>query len=577
MMSGVNWENIGENFRNSLIKKTSAVFYKLAGQSKNIENQMKNRIYIKDWLELKPYEKQTATDSYYVKICNDVKDAIVTCEHSFVMQVYLSKYDIDYLACFLTSYLEDIISETNIWNSFVKMHKRLYEKQLPFYNLDEYYEDEINPQDISFLIWHFMNTVQEEKFIPPFTDFIVETAEKVMDVFDQAWDYAPENEYLKSFYQLDKNEEDFYIARTLIDTVLFKTYLFHPDSSLKLKEKELEIIEDRGDEDNIMFFLSENRDSTLHKTHTRLLSLKGKEWTAEILGNNHPLYKDLLNISQRIVGLFLYKGQDDYNLFIEHIASGKKFNLTKKSFDHSDALKEVDSILFMGIAKWKDEWWFSGVFFKQDFNADIILNEKNSLQSRMAVNFLDHQKKGTDEMLKLQFQAFKDFNNGSQIAFMPSEKINDFVRVYSEFFNNSLNLSAKEKEEAKERARKDGFFGTEKKDIDFSEVSETGLVFFNPKGGAEIALAVNSAFPLPDNPYFNVEDSRDNVLLLLLSEEMSTELALFCIDNCKNDLPFFNDDIGKMYLNDIDFLLRFWKRDNYYAKPSITYTGKEDK
>lgn len=538
---------------------------------------MVNRIYIKEWLELKPYEKQTITDNYYLKICNDVKNALTTNKQSFVLQVYLNKEDIDYLACFLTSYLEDLISDTNIWNSFVRTHQQLYKKKLPFYILDDYYDEEINNQDISFLIWYFLNTAQEEKFIAPHNDFIVETAKKVMDVFDEAWENAPENEYLKTFYQINKNEKDFYIARNLIDTILFKSYLFHPDTLLKLKSLELEIIEESKNEENIMIFLNENRDSTLHKSHTRLLSLNGKEWASKILGNNHPLSESLLNISQRIPGFFLYKGQDEYNIFIEHIASSKKFKLTKKSFDHSDTLKEVDIILFMGIVKWKKEWWFSGVCFQQPFDPDFILDEKNSFKSRIAVNFLDHQKKDTYELLDSQLKAFIDFNNGSQIAFMASEKIEDFVRNYTDFFNNSLNLSAKEKAEAKQRARKDGFFGAQEESIDYSKVSETGLVFFNPKSGVEIALAVNNAFPLPNNPFFEVEHSEDDIMLLLASEEMSTELAMYCIDNCKIELPFFNKGIGKMYLEDINFLLRFWKKDNYYSKPSITFTGQDEK
>ncbi len=536
---------------------------------------MEKRIYIKDWLELKPYKKQTETDSYYLKICNVIKRAITTNRQSFVLQKYLNKKYIDYLACFLTSYLEDIISETNIWNSFVKKHQLLYKKQLPFYILDEYYEKEINPQDISFLIWYFLNTVQEDIFILPFNDFIVETAEKVMEVFDNAWEYAPENEYLQSVYQISENEADYYVARNLIDTILFKTYLFYPDTILKLQEQELEIIEDGKDNEDIMMFLNENRDSTLHKTHTRLLSLKGKEWSSEILGNNHQLHKDFLSIPPRIRGFFLYKGQDNNSIFIEHIASSKKFNLTKKSFDQSDTLKEVDTILYMGIAQWKDEWWFSGVFFQQPFNPDLILDEKNSLESRMVVNFIDHQKKETDKLLEMQLTAFKDFNNGLPIAFMPSQEIDNYVKNYTEYFNNSLGLSPKEKEEAKQRAKNDGFFGTEEDPKNYSEVSETGLVFFNPKSGVEIALAVNSAFPLPNNPFFSVEESEDDIMLLLISDEMSTELAMFCIDNCKSDLPFFNEGIGKRYLDDIDFLLRFWKKDTYFTKPSITYTGQD--
>lgn len=532
---------------------------------------------MKEWLQFKPYDSQTKTDSYYLKLSNDVKQAITTNKESFVLQMSVGKEDINRLACFLTSYFEDIISKTNIWNSFITLHKRLYKKQLPFYNVEEYYEEEINTPDVSFLLWYFLNTIQLENFITPYSDFIIEMAEKIMDVFDEAWEYAPENKYLKSCYQIDDKEDDFYAARNLIDNILFKSYLFYTDTLFNLKEKELEIIEKRKNDENIMMYLNENRDTTLHKSHTRLLSLTGKEWVSEILGNDHPLSSDFLTMSKRISGYFLYKGQDQKDIFLEHIASNKKFILTKKSFDYSDKLKEIDTILFMGIVKWKDEWWFSGIHFQVPFNSDLVLDEKKSLESRMAVNFLDHQKEEVHEMLEKQLKAFKDFNNGLQIAFLPTGKIEGFYKSYIEFFNNSLNLSDKEIEEVKKRSRRDGFFGIEDKPKNFSEVAETGLVYFNPKSGVEIALAVNSAFPLANNPYFEEEYSEDHTMRLLMDEGLSAELAMYCIDKCKKELPFFNKSAGKMFLDDIDFLLRFWKKNSYHTKPSITFTGQGEK
>ena len=86
-------------------------------------DKLKNRIFIQQWLDLKPYNKQVATDSYYLKLCNEVKHAIVTNKQAFVLQRFLDKKEINVLSCFLTSYFEDIISGTNIWNTFVKYHK----------------------------------------------------------------------------------------------------------------------------------------------------------------------------------------------------------------------------------------------------------------------------------------------------------------------------------------------------------------------------------------------------------------------------------------------------------------------
>ena len=108
-------------------------------------------------------------------------------------------------------------------------------------------------------------------------------------------------------------------------------------------------------------------------------------------------------------------------------------------------------------------------------------------------------------------------------------------------------------------------------------MSETGLAFFNPKSGGEIALAVNSAFPMSSNPYFKEEDSEEHVMRLLMEESLSTELAMYCIDNCKDKLSFFTKGAGKKYLEDIDFLLRFWKKDNYHTTPTVTYVGQNKK
>ncbi len=537
---------------------------------------MRERIYIKEWLELKPYETQTITDGYYLKLSNEIKEKLIS-NHYNILSVYFDAKYINILSCFIASYFEDIISETNIWTSFVELHQDFYNKKLPFYDTKDYYDNEINKQDIKFLFWYFFNTAQTDKFINSDNYFFSEMASDIIEILDKAYEYAPDNKVLKEYYKIDKTESDFYVARNLIDTILFKTYLFYPDTLLDLHDNEDKLIEDNKDKENLIHYLKENRDAELHKSHTRLLSLTGKEWASKIIGKEHPLSTDFLNISKKIRGFFLYKGQDRNNIFIEHIASSKKFNLTKKSFDHYENLKEIDTIVFMGIAKWKDEWWFSGIYFQDNFNADLILNEKNSMESRMAVNFLDHQSEKVEETIQLQFDAFKDFNNSSQIAFMQSNKIDEFIRKYTEYFNHSLNLTKKERKKAKKRARKDGFLGTDdNKTKNYSEVSETGLVFFNPKSGVEIALAVNSAFPLSENKYFNIQDSTEHIMRLFFAEELSTELAMYCIDNYKTKLPFFKTSEGKKLLPDIDFLLRFWKKNNYHAVPTITFTGKNE-
>ncbi len=534
------------------------------------------KIYIKNWVALKPYENHSITDNYYLKLSNEVKK-VLFLEYGKVLSYYLDEDNINLLSCFIVSYFEDIISETNIFTTFTNKHQNLYGKKLPFYNTSKYDEDEINIQDIQFLVWYFLNTIQDEQFVNPNKEVFYEMANDIMLILEDEYEYAPENKVLKKYYSLPKSETDFYKGREMIDAVLFRTYFFHTDTFQNLLDRENEIIGNSKNDENLLSYLRDNRDAVLFSENTKLLSLSGKEWVAEILGNKHLLYNDFLNISPKIKGYFFYKGQDKDTIFIEHIASSKKFNLTKKSFDNAHLLTEIGTIVFMGIVLWREEWWFSGIFFTQDFNADLILDEKNSIESRRSVNFLDHKDEEVGETLQQQYQAFLDFNNQQQIAFLPADKVNDFTKEYVEFFNNSLKLSKKEIQEAKGRSKKGGFFGgNHDENLDYDDSFETALVFFNPKSGLEIAFEVNSAFPFKENKYFNKEKTKEHILRLFMSEELSTELTLFCVDNFKNKLSLFKVDEGKFLLNDLDFLLRFFKGSQYHSNPQITFTGKKE-
>ncbi|MBU0473075.1 MAG: DUF3843 family protein [Bacteroidetes bacterium] len=545
---------------------------------------MKNEIDIKKWLKLKPYSTQTKTDYYYLRLCNTIKHMLRKPQYK-VLKIYLGQKEINLFICFLVSYYEDIISGTNIWNTFVKTHYKLYKKRIPFFDTDDT-NNNVNKQDVRFLVWYFLNTVQEEKFINPYNDFLLNIANTVGDLFEKMSGSAPINLVLKSYYNLKPEIADYYIVRNFIDNVLFRTYLFYPDTGLKISQVEREIYKDRiaeesfepiKDFEKVLPYLQENRDDFISKKCTRLLSLKGKEWAAEILGENHSLYNDIKNISQRISGFFLFRSADKHHAIIEHIASGREFNLIKEFYEQYNDLIKSDLIVYIGIVKWKDSWWFSGITFNREFDADLILDEKNSLEHRRQVAFLDFE---TDEMISLldeQRKNFLSFNNNSSIAFMPSAKINSFMKDFISYHNARIHISEEEENDAIERLRKDGIIDNEAKiELDFSEDGGTALMFFNPKSGVEIVLNINSAFPTKENPFFVKEESYEDVLHLLVSDQCSTELAMYCIDNYKTVLPFFTNDIGAKYLFDIDFLLRFWKTENYHTFPTLTITGKKE-
>ncbi len=196
----------------------------------------------------------------------------------------------------------------------------------------------------------------------------------------------------------------------------------------------------------------------------------------------------------------------------------------------------------------------SGSLIGKPPDENLISKEKNSIESKIAVNFLSDNKP-VEKSLAHQFLLFKNFNGGSQIVFMPSDQIKSYFISYLNFTYESSNLSKKEIEKLTDGNTKNGFLGRDEAEMNFSEIDKSGLVFFNPKGGVEMVFGVNSAFPLLNNPYFDAKLSQEHIFRLLMDDSISTELLLFCIDHCIPDLPFFSTLPGARYLNDIDFLL----------------------
>jgi len=114
---------------------------------------MKNiKIFPKDWLQLHPYKQSTPVDSYYTGIANRIYDIMEKTElvNSFEGE------ETKQICIRMAAYFEDVISGMGIWRAFILTHKELYGKYLPFYTPDDhYYDDEVNLEDVRFLLWHY--------------------------------------------------------------------------------------------------------------------------------------------------------------------------------------------------------------------------------------------------------------------------------------------------------------------------------------------------------------------------------------------------------------------------------------
>ncbi|GAA4838056.1 DUF3843 family protein [Algivirga pacifica] len=510
------------------------------------------KIYIKQWVILKPYQNHAPTDNYYLALSNQIRAAIRETEMDREILRFMEEETLGELCCFIASYLEDLVSETNIWNTFVQLHYKAYGKYLPFYDTAKYDVGEINLQDIQFLIWYFMQAINEEVVFVPTNLYMTAVAHKIMGVLEEAWEYAPENELLKNTYAIEPDEKDFYKARHLMDILLLKTYLFYPDTAAKFQLELLDLVQENQDDTNVIGKMNELRTGFVHKTRTRLMGLNGQEWAAALMGDESPLSKAFQEMSPRVFGFFYYKGQDETSVFLEHIATERKVNLTKKSFDHYGDLSKKDTVIMIGMAAWRGEWWFSGVWVNDVGSPSLIQDEKQSLKSKALFNFMeDHS---VDEgILKKQEKQFLKINGNSLIAFLKEGQLSEFVQAF---------MKASAEAEGVEPRRIQ---------VPTKDPESPVIVFFNPKKGLEMVSGCLSAFPDKDNPFFDLEECTDDTIELLFTPDFSVELAYYCVENYRHLIPFLNGEEGDLYVNHFDFLMRFWKGNDYFAAPYITY------
>ncbi|WP_395054159.1 DUF3843 family protein [Flavobacterium sp.] len=528
-----------------------------------------NKIVIKDWLNFKPYNSHSKVDIQFLAVANQLNTVLQ--EISFLKsELGYVETDLKELSIFLTCYLEDLVSDTNIWNTFISIHKEQYKKELPFYNLKYYTTGEVNKVDIQFLIWYFFNLKMPERFLSPYDEYLDIIAIQVFEILDYEYEYVEENYQLNNYFAFNDNS-DYYETRRHIQKILFESYLFKIDAEKKLKQEIAKNLKDITNDDTFKTrIINSVTDELTISNCTKLLALTGKEWLAENLGKKNKLYTTIKNTSKKISSWFLYKGENEKYYHFQHIASDVLFNLTKESFSVKYELSD-DYIYYIEMINWNNEWTFSGITFNKKFDANLILDEKNDMVNiRIGNQFRKNEKEKIANVLKNQQTIFiKLFK--SLIVFVSGDNLQATLDSFMNYHNTSLSKSEEEaqnkKNESKKNLIKKGYFG---EDNNLGNIQNGNFViFFNPISGIELYNNICDIFPDKENPFYKGENV-NNIKMFLFNDQYSKEISNYFIDNYARKLDFFKNGTGKKYLSDFDFLLRFWKTNKYNAEPTIT-------
>ncbi len=497
----------------------------------------KNQIFNNDWMEFHLNSKCSESDLYYVRLCNRIFKNIPT---KYSLDVLNDVENRKELVCVLVSYFEDIVSEIGIWQAFTGEHYRLYGKYLPFYKTgdDDYKPGLYNLQDIGFLLWHYISSKDRESLYSPYFSMdVTEILRTVMDVFDEEYETALENEELQNLFniQMDmpvlkqRNILMFLGMKSYLNKILFDASMIEALEQMPemgIEEKKL-----LPNLDLLMYDLSLNR---VFNQRSPLLALRNNELLAKILGAEHPFYNSMLSVSEKKYGYFLYKGETATHIRFTHIVTGTEIDIIKESMDISDK-KHFSSKMAtsFGFVKWDNEYWQTGMASVFEYNPQEL--KKQILPQEYGLfNSVEEKRK----VLKKQEKSFLKTNNGKHILFCRTEKDAETFLQKTTLSNYFENLDSKEK-------------------------MENIVLFFNANSGLEL---------YPDMAeVFNGNDEGELDLMELLCEDgISVSFINYILDNNLIDRKTLISEQFDFVWDDFDFLLRYFKANVYFEEPEVS-------
>ena len=505
-----------------------------------------SRIVLKDWLEYHPYDREAPSDHFYIGLGNEIQHEMLLVD----VEDHLVGADYKCMSCMLACFLEDMVSQTGMWMSFVDEHYKLYGKYLPFYDMSGYVRGNINLADVQFLIWHFCsNLPTQNRFIDPHSIEKEEIARIVHAMLHQAARLAPKNEALKAALTPDAGV-DFHEIRKYLDFVFFGCYLHQYYFSSLLEEEALDVKNQKGSRQNFNQLLDDRRVHLLFNKVSPLLAQHPGEILARWAGEAHPLCQKLMSLSRRREGLFLYEGATAAHLQMKHLASGILVELNKPDWEFP--LNAGVTAIRMGIVQWGGEWYATGPAFPVTDTKDMRISETEKYLFASVASHLG--------VVKREEECFLEVNYNKRIIILES-KLDTFTFIDRIWDMYHLK------------------YGTESMDRKMYEVHdltfnvdddlENIVVFFNPHSGMEFYPNIAHCISIWDNTYFD-KNAETNIEDLILSERISSDFVSFLIENQLIEIEPISDKGGFHYVWDnCGFLLRYWKKERYASEPKL--------
>jgi hypothetical protein len=447
-------------------------------------------VVLADWLAMKPYNQAIPNyDTFYVQQCQKVL-TLLSGYNKWFQWNGVSNEQLKELSCQLVSYLEDYANEIGIWTAFVETNEGLYGYPVPLYNLLGYDKDDINHQDIAFLIWHYVTKYSEHEYLTdPENSNIMLVAQAIFSHFEEVIEDCPAIDFYDNFFTI-KDNDDFFAFKSKMNWFTTESYLLGVDFKEKMNEQKAELAQEvkRGKVDaaNLYPLSYALLEKFLFQKRSSYSALNGPEWFAKIAKCSEQKRQDIVDLTYWIDGKFYLKEKQKEHFVFEHLLTHVQYKSLINSFQNTHQMPVSDTKAYnMHMVRWNDTYWLSGMMFTTDMTPASIKKYKAepfNTPWMLPEARLENMKETT----RLMYEAFIGFFGSPMAMFDTEKELEKANLAYMDYYGKTLKAEVtdtfeeRNKKFKEEYGKKDGitmsdFHGHTKESVGLFFIEGVGM------------------------------------------------------------------------------------------------------
>jgi hypothetical protein len=521
----------------------------------------------------KPYSRHTEHDIFYLELTRKLYAAIDDFIREFPeFNFDYEPEDIRELAYMIAGYAEDVFSDIGIFKSVKKEFAEKYGSPFPLTpNLsEEYSDDDIQPEDILFLIWYFhvcQGTGDKDKRLvyPDANPFTI-LADELFEVLDEHEEFSTTDFYETYLHMPD--DADYYDVKEKITWLAFKSYL----TGYELEKKRVERVFSNDmqdadyDKEALAMILYAASDELIANYPSHLSALNMCDIFAKTARCSSYMRSQIENLKIRHSGVYHLQGEDDEHYLMHHTGVSVDYKSQKSSFNYP--LDDDNSdIYYMTLIHWNGEFQLTGMCVPLSFKGHEIRTKNLELQG-----------------------AYSKFHEPLRAKLI--ESLNEFREAWITFFGSELSVFRNGKEAHEKHCEFYKWYHkrvTKKygnKDVDrepLTPPTHTNLLneedvafFMPPSDNSEILLGHRWLVTLlqsdANQPLMHRINDVNEASKMLLDESVSSDYVRYIFRHYPTKIW---DNILKcngLDENKLEFWLRFYKPYDFAFRKPVRFT-----